>query len=87
VAAILSGDGQDGEIGAVTEINARSTTRSRRLRDRFSSEDFQEMIDLYRSGTTAKRVAEKFGLSLRSVKRLLHEHDVHKRLRRMRQTS
>ncbi|MDQ3764139.1 MAG: helix-turn-helix domain-containing protein [Actinomycetota bacterium] len=34
------------------------------------------MIDLYRSGTTAGQVAEKFGVSLRSVKRLLHRHGV-----------
>jgi DNA-binding transcriptional regulator LsrR (DeoR family) len=29
------------------------------------------MIDRYHSGITAKQVAEKFGISLRSVKRLL----------------
>jgi len=34
------------------------------------------MIDLYQSGTTAKQVAEKFGVSLRSIKRLLHQHGV-----------
>jgi hypothetical protein len=34
------------------------------------------MIDLYRSGTTAKQVAEKFGVSLRSVKRLLRQRGV-----------
>jgi transposase len=34
------------------------------------------MIDLYRSGTTAKQVAEKFGVSLSSVKRLLHRYGV-----------
>ncbi|MGI8648413.1 MAG: hypothetical protein DLM55_12240 [Acidimicrobiales bacterium] len=32
------------------------------------------MIDLYRSGATAKQVAEKFGVSERSVTRLLHQH-------------
>jgi hypothetical protein len=34
------------------------------------------MIDLYRSGATAKAVAENFAVSLRSVKRLLHQHGV-----------
>ncbi len=34
------------------------------------------MIDLYRSGVTAKQVAEKFGVSLRSFKRLLQQRDV-----------
>ncbi|MGH3707884.1 MAG: helix-turn-helix domain-containing protein [Pseudonocardiaceae bacterium] len=50
--------------------------RSRRLRDRFAPDDLQVMVDLYRSGTTAKQLAEKFGVSLRSVKRLLHQHGV-----------
>jgi transposase-like protein len=53
-----------------------SMVRSRRLCDRFSSEDLQTMIDLYRSGATARQVAEKFGVSVRSVKRLLHHHGV-----------
>ena len=52
--------------------------RSRRLRDRFSPEDLQTMIELYRSGATARQVAEKFGVSLRSVKRLLHQHGIHR---------
>ncbi|MGH3937397.1 MAG: helix-turn-helix domain-containing protein [Pseudonocardiaceae bacterium] len=51
-------------------------TRSRRLRDRFSSEDLQSMIDLYRSGTTASQVAERFKVSERSIKRLLRQHGV-----------
>lgn len=68
---ILSDDDRDSEIGAVTEINAASLTRSRRLRDRLSSEDLQSMIDFYRSGTTAKQVADKFDASPSSVKRLL----------------
>lgn len=55
---------------------AESVTRSRRLCDRFSPEDLQAMIDLYRSGTTARQVAAMFGVSLRSVKRLLREHGV-----------
>jgi len=37
------------------------------------------MIDLFQSGTTAKQVAEKFGVSLRSLKRLLHKHGVRRR--------
>ncbi|MGH7743947.1 MAG: hypothetical protein ACREQ5_03895 [Candidatus Dormibacteria bacterium] len=34
------------------------------------------MIDLYRSGAPAREVAEKYSVSLRSVKRLLHQHGV-----------
>jgi DNA-binding NarL/FixJ family response regulator len=76
VAMIVSDGGQS--VGTGVKVTTESVVRSRRLRDRFSSEDLQIMIDLYRSGTTAKQVAEKFGVSLRSVRRLLHKHDVHR---------
>lgn len=62
--------------GTVGEPVTAPAMRSYRLRDRFSAEDLQAMIDLYRSGTTARQVAEKFGASLRSVKRLLHQQGV-----------
>lgn len=75
---ILSRDGHDGNTGA--EGATETVIRSRRLRDRFSPEDLQAMIDLYRSGTTARQVAEKYGLSLRSVKRLLHQRGVRRYL-------
>lgn len=71
---ILSDGGHDGSTRA--EVARESLVRSRRLRDRFSPEDLQVMIDLCRSGTTAKQVAEKFGVSERSVKRLLHQRDI-----------
>jgi hypothetical protein len=77
VAMIVSDGGQS--VGTGVKVTTESVVRSRRLRDRFSSEDLQIMIDLYRSGTTARQVAEKFGVSLRSVKRLLYKHDVHRR--------
>ena len=74
VAAIVSNGGQDD--GADAEVTSESVLRSRRLRDRLSSDNLQNVIDLYSSGTTAKQVAERFGVSLRSVKRLLHKHGV-----------
>jgi DNA invertase Pin-like site-specific DNA recombinase len=79
VAAILSDGGQDDGKGG--EIASESVIRSRRLRDRFSSDDLQGVIDLYRSGATARQVAEKFGVSLRSVKRLLRQHGVRRNRR------
>jgi len=54
----------------------RSATRWWSLRDRFSPDDLQIMIALYKTGTTAKQVAEKFNVSERSVTRLLHQHGV-----------
>ena len=74
VATIVSDGGQNG--GTAAKVTAESMGYSRRLHDRFSSGDLQSMIDFYRSGMTAKKVAEKFGTSLRSVKRLLHRHGI-----------
>jgi hypothetical protein len=74
VVVIMSG-GVQGD-GAGAKVTTECVIRSRRLHDRFSPDDLHVMIDLYRSGTTARQVAEKFGVSLRSVKRLLHQHGV-----------
>ncbi len=76
-AVILSEEArQDDEPESSGDGEVSSATRWWSLRDRFSSQDLHTMIDLYRSGTTAKQVAEKFGVSMRSVTRLLHQHGV-----------
>jgi len=49
------------------------------VRDRFSAEDLQTMVDLYSSGATAKQVAQTFGIGLTSVKRVLRNHGAPKR--------
>ena len=53
-------------------------TRRWTMRDRFSPEDLQAMIDLYKWGATARQVAEQFGIGLTSMKKVLHEHGVRK---------
>jgi hypothetical protein len=53
--------------------------RQWRMRDRFSAEDLQAMVDLYRSGATAREVAETFGIGLTSAKRVLRDHGIRKR--------
>lgn len=63
-----SAEGAEGEV--------RSATHWWSLRDRLSAEGLHAMIDFYGSGATAKQVAEKFGVSLRSMTRLLHQHGV-----------
>jgi hypothetical protein len=50
--------------------------RSRRLRDRYAPEELAALIDLYRSGATARELAEQYGISLRTVKRLLQNRGV-----------
>lgn len=54
-------------------------SRSRLLQDRFSAEELQAMVDLYRSGAPARMVAERYGVGVRSVKRLLHARGVRRR--------
>jgi DNA invertase Pin-like site-specific DNA recombinase len=74
VTAILSDGGES--KGADAKVAEGSVVRSRRLRDRFSPKDLQTIIDLYKSGATASQIAEKFGVSLRSMKRLLQQRGV-----------
>jgi hypothetical protein len=69
---------QDDGTNPSPEGEVRSATRWWSLRDRFSAEDLQTIIDLYKSGATAKQVAEKFGVSVRSVTRLLHQYGLHR---------
>jgi hypothetical protein len=77
VAVILSeATIQDDEPDSSADGEMHSATRWWSLRDRFSPEDLQVMIDLYKTGTTAKQVAEKFSVSKRSVTRLLRQHGV-----------
>jgi hypothetical protein len=49
-----------------------STKRPWRLRDRLDERDIAELITAYRDGATAASLATTHGLSLKSVKRLLH---------------
>jgi DNA-binding transcriptional regulator LsrR (DeoR family) len=46
------------------------------MRGRFSTDQLQTMIDLYKSGATAEQIAHAYGFSKRSIKRLLHQHGV-----------
>lgn len=79
VVVILSEEAShDDRLGSSAGGEVHSTTRWWSLRDRFSPEDLHTMIDLYRSGTTAKQIAEKVGVSVRSVTRLLQQHGVHR---------
>jgi hypothetical protein len=66
------------------EIKIRPTgTRSQSMRGRFSADQLQTMIDLYKSGATADQVAQIYDFSKRSIKRLLQQHGI----RRERRTS
>jgi hypothetical protein len=51
-------------------------TRPQSMRGRFTADQLQTMIDLYKSGATAEQVAQTYGFSKRSIKRLLQQHGV-----------
>lgn len=57
-------------------------TRTWSAHDRFSAEDLQAVIDLYTSGATRAQVAQRFGISVSSVKRVLRDHGIRKRATR-----
>jgi hypothetical protein len=56
-------------------------TRPQSMRGRFTADQLQTMIDLYRFGATAEQVAQAYGFSTRSIKRLLHQHGVRRERR------
>lgn len=79
VSVILSNTSGDGSVSPSGAAQAEVGTRSRWLRHRFTAEDQQAMIDLYRSGAPARVVAERYGIGVRAVKRLLQTHGVRRR--------
>jgi response regulator of citrate/malate metabolism len=57
------------------EIEIRPVgTRPQGIRGRFTADQLQTMIDLYKSGATAEQLAQTSGFSTRSIKRLLQQH-------------
>jgi hypothetical protein len=64
------------------EIKIRPVgTRPQSMRGRFSADQLQAMIDLYKSGATAEQLAQTSGFSTRSIKRLLQQHGVRRERR------
>ncbi|MGH3871311.1 MAG: helix-turn-helix domain-containing protein [Pseudonocardiaceae bacterium] len=66
-------------MGASEGGHVSEASRSRWLRHRFTAEERQAMIDLYRSGAPARVVAERYGIGVRAVKRLLQTHGIRRR--------
>jgi transposase-like protein len=61
------------------EIKIRPVSaRQWSIRERFSADELQAMINLYISGATRAQIAEQFGVSVSSAKRLLCDHDIRK---------
>ena len=79
VSGVVFAGGLAREVQPSRAAEESNRSRSRLLRDRFSAEELQAMIDLYRSGTLARIVAERYGVGVRSVRRLLHARGVCRR--------
>jgi hypothetical protein len=56
-------------------------TRPQSMRGRFTADQLQTMIDLYKSGATAEQIAHTSGFSTRSIKRLLQQHGIRRERR------
>lgn len=50
-----------------------------KLTERLAVDDPQEIAELYRNGTTARELAEKFSISRSSIKRILRKYGVRRR--------
>jgi DNA-directed RNA polymerase specialized sigma24 family protein len=60
-------------------VSVRSTGRVGRvwaLNDRLSEADMQAIVQKFRAGTPKQELAEQYGISLSSIKRLLRRHDI-----------
>ena len=56
-------------------------TRPQSMRGRFTADQLQTMINLYKSGATAEQIAQTSGFSKRSIKRLLQQHGIRRERR------
>ena len=71
------GDGEEPKRGR--SVQSDHVLRVWRVSDRLDDADLCNLISCYRSGTTARELAERFSISKTSVKRLLREHGARRR--------
>ncbi len=65
---------QDGHE-TVTTIEGRTASPDY-VRQSLSEDDITELIEAYRSGTTAKGLAERYGVHTSTIKKKLRKHGV-----------
>lgn len=68
--AQVSGTGQRRSV----QSDRSATNADWRLADRLGVDDIADMVEQFASGTAKWRIAEQYGISLSSVKRLLSKH-------------
>ncbi|WP_414940139.1 resolvase [Amycolatopsis sp. cmx-11-51] len=71
---------QNGSSDANDDLVTVNGTQSDvwRIADRLSPSDIESLVESYRTGGTLKAVAERYGVSVATVKRLAREHGVRK---------
>ena len=71
VMKVISADPTQGVSEPVSPASRVSTAEPHCLTSRLTDETITALVYMYRSGATAKKVAEQYGISMSSVKRLL----------------
>jgi hypothetical protein len=64
------------ELETVRSVRSEQTPRVWRVRDRLNEADMHNLVSGYRTGTTARELAEQFNISKSSIKRLLRERGI-----------
>jgi hypothetical protein len=72
---------QRGEPLPAPELPLQRPYRTWRVRDKLSDEDVQALIKEFSSGTPKHVLADRYSVSLGSVKRLLQQHNIRRRSR------
>lgn len=74
VERVRAGDGEEPE--RVRSVRSDQAPRVWRVSDRLDEVDLCTLTSCYRSGMTARELAERFAISKSSVKRLLRERGI-----------
>lgn len=73
---------QDGQLAQGQSIRTvGGTRRADLLEDRLSEDDIRQLISAFLGGTPKSKLAECYGISLSSVKRILRRHGISKQSR------
>lgn len=75
------------QSGLPGQVPPGPPSRSRSLVDRLSPADIESLVTRYRSGVMLKRLADDYGISIRSVTRLIRSHGATRRPRRQGEVS
>ena len=67
------------QSGLPGQVPSGSPSRSRSVVDRLSPADIESLVARYRSGVKLKRLADDYGISISTVKRVLRKHGARRR--------